>query len=896
MIAYQYLSRVWSRLSVMRKLVLALGSMVALILFVATIGFFSLEFQEKKVADIVADSMRVQRLALEVESRLQLARQAERDFILHLHELGVTGSHAAYGEAFLDNVNDGLRNVLWLQNMAGMSEEEALQTRSMERLVELREALRQYLNTFEHLVEVAEEEGISNTFEHLVSGLDGEYLTLTSQVRQLALAASDEARNAQSAISKTSMVVKSMLIGSVLLALLLAASITWVLNRTLVKSIVRLRDTASELSYGNLEARAEFESGDEFGQLGDSINSMAERISSLVYDMEVRVDTVNDRLFEVIDAAAEGFLLYDKHGRLLLTNKKVMEMAGANAAYLNPGMSREEVLQKQAESGLFINAYGREEEWAQERLERQNTVYSVSEEPLRDGRWLQIRSYLTERGEVVLIVSDITQRKQAVQDLASMNSDLEELVRERTKVLVEKASELKKANERLRELDELKSTFLTSVSHELRTPLTSLLGFSKIIKRDFVRVFMPLVGDQKGRKIGQRIQDNLDIISNEGERLTGLINDVLDLSRIESGQDEWQYIEIDMAEAVRRAVRASSSLFEQNPQLKLSLRRFEKVPPVLCDPDRIHQVLLNLLSNAVKFTQSGSVYADVYQDARGRVCVRIEDTGKGIEKKYLERIFDKFQQAQSDTLTEKPSGTGLGLAISRQIIEQYDGRIWASSEPGKGTSMHIAMPPAVPDNMPLVLVVDDDITVREYFSMYLKKAGYGVRTAADGRECLKMVAELRPDLICMDLLMPGMGGQETIQKLKGDERFSNIPILVISSAGECRTAGGDLAMLKPVNGDTMLQVIASFLGRQTAALPALAVGTNGDCPSPVLCGEGVTHCREEEMWQMVESGYKGTIVLPESHAGDVDVQRLSSHIRLQVILIPPKAAIEPTNG
>ena len=896
MIVYRYLSRVWSGMSVMRKFALALGSMVALILFVATIGFFSLTFQEQKVADIVADSMRIQRLALEVESRLQLARQAERDFILHMHELGVQGASAAYGAEFLDNVNDAVHNVLWLENLAGMVEGEPLQTRSKHRLMELRKGLERYLETFNHLAEVAESEGMDNTFKHLVSGLDGEYLSLTTLVRQLALAASDEARNAQAAISQTSMVIKYLLIGSVLFALLLAASITWVLNRTVVKSVVQLRDTAYELSYGNLEARAELSSGDEFGQLAESINGMAERINSLVYDMEVRVDTVNDRLFEVIDATSEGFILYDKHGRLLLTNKQIMEMAGPNVEYLQAGMSREDVLLKQAESGLFINAYGREQEWAQEQLEQQSKPFSVQEEPLRDGRWMQVRSYRTSRGEIVLILSDITERKQRVQDLASMNSDLEELVRERTQVLVEKASELKEANERLRELDELKSTFLTSVSHELRTPLTSLIGFSKIIKRDFSRIFMPLADNGKSSSIGERIQSNLDIISNEGERLTGLINDVLDLSRIESGQDEWQYIEVDLAEAINRAVAASSGAFEQNPQLKLSLRRFEKVPPVLCDPDRIHQVLINLLSNAAKFTDSGAVYIDLFQDVRGRVCIQVQDTGQGIEEKYLERIFDKFQQAQSDTLTEKPSGTGLGLAISRQIIEQYDGRIWASSELGRGTTMHIVMPPAVPDNMPLVLVVDDDMTVREYLSMYLKKAGYGVQTASDGRECLKMVEELRPDIICMDLLMPGMGGQETIRELKADERFSNIPILVISSAGECRTAGGDIAMFKPLNGDTILQVVAAFLGRQTATLPALSVGTAGICPLPVLCGEDVTHCTKEDMWQMVESGFKGTVVVPESHVQDIDVQRLSSHVRLQVILVPSEEPVELANG
>ena len=150
--------------------------------------------------------------------------------------------------------------------------------------------------------------------------------------------------------------------------------------------------------------------------------------------------------------------------------------------------------------------------------------------------------------------------------MASINSDLEDLIRQRTRVLVEKAMELKQANRRLMELDELKSAFLSSVSHELRTPLTSLLGFSKIIKRDFLRCFMPLAEEEAQRRLGERIQSNLDIIGNEGERLTRLINDVLDLSRIESGKESWRFTEVDLAGAINAAVDASSGCSRPSPR------------------------------------------------------------------------------------------------------------------------------------------------------------------------------------------------------------------------------------------------------------------------------------------------------------------------------------------
>ena len=878
-------------MGIVRKFAVALGSMLALILFVATIGYMSLDILEGKAADIVADSMRMQRLALEVDSRLQLARQAERDFILRVHDLGVEGSRAAYAGEFAERLGEAGRNVAWLQDMERFSANKRDIGKSAARLEELRLAIERYSDYFRQLVEMAATSGVADfAFERKIGDLDGEFLRLTSMVRQLAVSATDGAHNAHEGIARSSIIVKYALIASVLFALLLAGSIIWVLNRTVAKSVVRLSDAATELSLGNLEARAHVRGDDEFGQLAGSINAMAVRITNLVNDLEGQAAAASDRLFEAIDSISEGFLLYDQRERLILANRRVMEMAGENADFLRPGTPVEEVLRLNAESGLFVNALGREEAWMQGRLAQHRSPGPHVEEPLNDGRWMLVKTYRTNRGESVVILSDVTERKRTVENLATINSDLEELVRNRTKVLVEKAMELKRANERLRELDELKSAFLSSVSHELRTPLTSLLGFSKIIKRDFTRTFMPLAMEEKALNLGVRIQSNLDIIGSEGERLTRLINDVLDLSRIEAGREDWRFTEVDLAGAINRAVSAASGLFSPKPNVKLVIRRFEPVPLVHSDPDRLHQVFINLLSNAAKFTELGEVSVDLYLDGKGMIRIRVEDTGQGIEKRFVEQIFDKFHQAQmGDTLTEKPAGTGLGLAISRQIIERYDGRIWAESKVGRGTIMNIALPPAVPSNRPLVLVVDDDETVRDYLSMLLKKAGYGVRAACDGEQALSMVYKRRPALITMDMLMPGMDGRTAIERLRANKEFSDIPILVISVADDCHTAGGDATLLKPVDGDAFIGTVNGLLGEKQSNRPILAL--TGDlapdaCQLPSLCGESVTRCSELEMWQMLDGGFEGTVVVPESLAHRVDLARICAIPHVQVLLLP----------
>jgi signal transduction histidine kinase/CheY-like chemotaxis protein/HAMP domain-containing protein len=865
--------------------------MLALILMVAVAGYVALSVLEKQAGSIVVDSMRMQRLALEMDSRLQLARQTERDFSQRIKDLGLEGARGIYVAEFEQRLGEVARNASWLMEMGHHFQERGDARRSMARLTELNDSIHSYGALFETMVELAGTLGVgSQGFKRTLGEMEGEYLKLTSLVHQMAMAAADGARSAHEEISRSSALAKYVLIFSVVLAMLLAASIISVLNRTVARSVVRLSDAANELSLGNLDARAITESNDEFGRLADSINAMARRITALINDLEGRAAIASDRLVEALDSISEGFLLYDHQGLLVIANRQARDMAGDNAAFFRPGMTAEQVARLAAESGRFVDALGREAAWTQERLERHRTLGLPLEEPLSDGRWVLFKTYRTGRGETVVVITDITERKRKTQVLTSMNSDLEELVRERTKVLVEKALELKRVNRRLRELDELKSAFLSSVSHELRTPLTSLLGFAKIIRRDFSRIFMPLASGEHAVRLGERIQSNLDIIGSEGERLTRLINDVLDLSRIESGREDWRFTEVDLAGCINRAVSAASGLLSPKPEVRLSIRRMDPVPLVHTDPDRMHQVLMNLLSNAVKFTDMGEVCVDLFCDEQGMVRIRVEDTGRGIRTRYLEQIFDKFHQVQmGDTLTEKPSGTGLGLAICRQIVEHYDGRIWAESKLGRGTVMNVALPVADPADRPLVLVVDDDAAVRDYLSMLLKKEGYGVHAACDGEQALALVTRRRPSLITMDLLMPGMDGRTAIRNLRRDSNLAAIPILVVSVVEACQTVGGDAMLLKPVNGDAFIGAVHALIGDRESSRPVVALGdasVPAGCRLESLCGESVTRCSEAELWTLLDGGFEGTVVVPETMTSSLDLSRLCGMPTVQVLLLP----------
>lgn len=279
-------------------------------------------------------------------------------------------------------------------------------------------------------------------------------------------------------------------------------------------------------------------------------------------------------------------------------------------------------------------------------------------------------------------------------ELDEINKTLEAQVRVRTEALANKARELEEANLRLQEMDQLKTNFLQNVSHELRTPLTAVLGFAKLIHKDFQKHFAQFGETNPSlAERGGRVLRNLDIIISEGARLTRLINDVLDLAKIESGRMTWQDDLIDMGvllESVAGTFR--SRALESGVALELDIPR--ELPRILADSDRLTQVIVNLLDNAFKFTAQGSVRLRSWTES-GSVVVEVRDTGTGIPTEDIEKIFDKFHQtSRRDTLRDKPPGTGLGLAICRQIVLRHGGTIFAASSPGEGTAVTVVLPPA----------------------------------------------------------------------------------------------------------------------------------------------------------------------------------------------------------
>jgi signal transduction histidine kinase len=278
-------------------------------------------------------------------------------------------------------------------------------------------------------------------------------------------------------------------------------------------------------------------------------------------------------------------------------------------------------------------------------------------------------------------------------EVEAQKEALEQRVIERTAALASAIEEAQAARVAAEAASASKSAFLSSVSHELRTPLTSVVGFSRLIRRRLDELIFPSVpeGDAKRDRAMRQVSENLGIIVEESERLTTLINDTLDLAKIEAGRMEWRHEPVNVAEVIDRATAATASLLA-GPGPEMLVRVEPDLPSPIGDRDRLIQVVINLISNAVKFTPTGSITCAARRDgAGGNIVVSVTDTGVGIAPEDHARVFEQFGQA-GDTLTDKPRGTGLGLAICREIVEHHGGRIWLESEVGQGSRFAFTLP------------------------------------------------------------------------------------------------------------------------------------------------------------------------------------------------------------
>ncbi len=602
--------------------------------------------------------------------------------------------------------------------------------------------------------------------------------SLTARARMHGLAVDDvlgrldadlarQAHEASAAVRASATWASRLSFAIVGLAILLGLALTTLVLRSILGPLAQLVAAIEAARRGDMTAMLPPQAPDEIGAMTRAMvllrESQGER-DRLAEEAERQ----RRRVVDAIESLQEGCALYDADDRMVLCNEKFVQYVGDPERAV-PGATFLALVNTIVERGT-VNLEGMTAAaWVAERIARRahmrrtglktSAVYRFGE------AWVQVDEQPTHEGGTIVIYTDISEARRRERDLERASADAAQASR-------------------------VKSEFLANMSHELRTPLNAIIGYSQMLTED---------AEDEGNSA---VVADLKKIEGAGNHLLALINDVLDLSKIEAGKMEVFIEPFDLAALVEDVRLMVEPLAARNGN-KLVVSCPPHIGPIQSDMTKVKQALLNMLSNACKFTRDGDVGLEVSRD-EARVTLRVRDSGIGMTPEQLGRLFQAFTQADSST-TRKYGGTGLGLVITRSFVRILGGDVTVESQPGVGSTFSISLPVspteaakevaspvvemAAPDTMPdatlgTILVTDDDPGARRIIGSHLTREGYRVLYANSGPQALELARTERPDAITLDIMMPQQDGWTVLRQLKADDDLRSIPVIMVSVTGD----------------------------------------------------------------------------------------------------------------
>ncbi|HZX31076.1 MAG TPA: ATP-binding protein [Rhodocyclaceae bacterium] len=637
---------------------------------------------------------------------------------------------------------------------------------------------------------------------------------------------------------RRALLIQVILIGAALV-LVSGASLFWLelALRRMLQPVNALTSAATQMSTGDLNVvLTGTDRKDELGVLSRAFESMAAQLRGLIAGMEQRMAELQhmgqalqqseEEFRRIVATASEGIWVLGPDTLTTFVNPRMAEMLGR---------SPEEIMGRPMRDFLF------DEDQADHARKMENRARGMAETYERrlrrpDGQfvWVHVSAMpIMDKSDryagSFAMFTDITARKQAEGELKRYRDHLEEEVDQRTADLILARNAAEAANK-------AKSVFLAGMSHELRTPLNAILGFSTMMRKD------PLLPDS--------LRQYLDIINRSGEHLLNLINDVLEMAKIEAGRLQLESAPFDLGGMVRD-VTDMMTVRAKEKGLTLLIDQSSEFPRyIVGDESRLRQVLINLVGNAIKFTAEGGVTVRLgtKQNRIAHLLIEVEDTGPGIPAEDQQRIFEPFVQLGEH---KESKGTGLGLTITRQFVDMMGGDILLESTPGKGSLFRISLPltavgeedipkadevqqgnivglaPGQPEYR--ILIVEDQLENQLLLSRLMESVGFRVKIADNGIQGIQTFQQWHPHLIWMDRKMPVMDGLEATKRIRALPGGKEVKIIAVTASAfleqraEMLAAGMDDFVRKPYRFDEIYDCLAKHLGvrymREAPPLP-----------------------------------------------------------------------------